>query len=126
MFNEKQKMTIPPFLKDILNQIFEIEKKSLLLKEPNTIQRNINRIKDLYKYEMFPAKEVASGVEYINLLGESYDETRTDCEASISGETVDNLVIIDVLKPKIVILINGENIMIQKAIVIVETNKNEI
>ena len=34
-----------------------------------------------------------------NPIGEPYSETRTDCEAHISGEQLKNLVISEVLKP---------------------------
>ena len=39
------------------------------------------------------------GLTYHNPLGESYTDTRTDCEATISGTSVENLGIIEVIKP---------------------------
>ena len=38
---------------DFMNQIFEIEKKSSNLKEDNSIQRNINKMKGIMEGEFF-------------------------------------------------------------------------
>ncbi len=92
----------------ILNSVFEIEKK--LTESDNGIKRNIDRIKNIFE-------EI--GLKYHNPIGESYSETRTDCEASISGDISSKLKIINVVKP--VIYTKGEEgySIIQKAVVIV-------
>ena len=86
-----------PYL-DLINQIFEIEKKAFQLKEDNSIQRNVNKLKDLIENELFKTKE-GTGLTYHNPLGEKYSQTRTDCEASIAGTETDNLEIVEVNKP---------------------------
>jgi hypothetical protein len=80
---------------DLINQVFEIEKKVQSLKEENSIQRNINKIKGLFEDGFF----TDSGLSYYNPLGEKYSDTRTDCEATIAGSDVENLEIIEVIKP---------------------------
>lgn len=115
--NIKQTVNLPEELLVILNQFFQIETKILKLNEPNSIQRNIDRIKEeLKKY----------GCTIENPIGEKYDETRTDCEANIAGESTDNLVITEVIKPIIRLNQNGITQIIQRAIVIVQdtTSKN--
>jgi len=107
----------------ILNQIFEIENKLKKVQEQNSIQRNIDRLKDFFASE---ALSVGQGLAYHNPIGENYDETRTDCEASISGASHENLEIIEVLKPIIYAQVGNHKMVIQKAIVIVQTkNQNQ-
>ena len=104
--NEKQ-------IKEILNQIFEIEKKIQSSPLKNGIQRNINRIKNQLEN---------SGYRYHNPLGETYKITRLDCEAMVVGKSIDNLKIVEVIKP-IIYHQTGNNIIIQKGIVITQQEK---
>ena len=92
---KKVSVKVPQAYLDLINQIFEIEKKAMNIKEYNSIQRNINKINGLLEDGFF--KDV--GLTYHNPLGESYTDTRTDCEATISGTSVENLGIIEVIKP---------------------------
>ena len=102
---------------DLLNQIFELEKKTERLKETHTLHRNIQKIKQLLESELF---DDGSGYLYHNPKGEPYDETRSDCEANIIGESDKKLVIIDVIKPVIRLKRNGVAQVVQKAVVVVE------
>lgn len=102
----------------ILNQIFEIENKVKKVQEQNSIQRNIDRLKDLFETELLSEGQ---GLAYHNPIGERYNETRTDCEASISGTSYENLEIIEVLKPIIYAKFSNTKRVIQKAIVIVQS-----
>ena len=74
-----------------------------------SIHRNLNRLRA-------PFNEL--GYTYHNPIGEKCPLTRLDCEATISGESTDNLVIIEVIKPIIYFQQNGQNKIIQKGIVI--------
>lgn len=104
-----------------LNQMFEIENKLKKLTEQNSIQRNIDRLKDYFETEALPEGQ---GLIYYNPIGEKFDETRTDCEATISGNGHDNLEIIEVIKPIIYIKYGQSRMIAQKGIVIVQsTNK---
>lgn len=95
---------------EILNQIFEIEKKIQGSPLEKGIQRNINRMKMQLEN---------SGYRYHNPLGESYDITRLDCEAMVAGEGAQQLKIVEVIKPIIYHQTTG-NTIIQKGIVITE------
>ncbi len=117
---EKIQVTAPKQFLFLLNQLFEIELKVQKLKDQNSIQRNIDRIKNYFETEAFPG---GHGLVYHNPLGENYNETRTDCEASISGSTHDNLEIIEVLKPIIYAKYGDSQMVVQKAIVIVQSKK---
>lgn len=114
-----------PYL-DLINQIFEIEKKTGIIKEENSIQRNINKIKNLIEGELFKnAQDV--GFTYHNPIGENYSETRTDCEATISGNDFKNLEIVEVIKPIIFCSIRDglqiKKTIVQPAVVVVESKK---
>lgn len=108
----KHHVVIAPELIFILNQVFEIEQKVDKLKETNSIQRNISRLKDKFE-EM--------RLVYHNPLGERFNETRTDCEASISGNSTENLVIKEVIKPIIRLKDGKVTTIVQKAVVVVES-----
>jgi hypothetical protein len=121
---KKVTVKVPQAYLDLINQIFEIEKKAMNIKEDNSIQRNINKINGLLEDGFF--KDV--GLTYHNPLGESYTDTRTDSIATIQGEDNGNLEIIDVIKP-IVFYTYQENekilkAIVQQAIVIVQSKNN--
>jgi hypothetical protein len=116
MINVSEKK-IKPFL-IILNQLFDMENKVQKIKEPNSIKRNMDRIKEIMATEIFPDGQ---GLIYHNPIGEKYDETRIDCEANISGLGNDNLEIIEVIKPIIFYKLGDSQIIVQKAVVIVQS-----
>jgi len=97
-------------IKTILNQLFDIEKKVAQQPLEKSINRNLSRLK-------VPFKNL--GYIYHNPLGEKYTLTRLDCEATISGASTDNLIIVEVIKPIIYFQKNGHNQIIQKGIVVV-------
>ena len=111
-----------------LNQIFEIENKALKITEQNSIVRNIDRLKSYFETELF-----SEGIEYHgfsinglflhNPIREAFNETRLDCEATIAGESHENLVIIDVIRPIIFAKTGNSQIVVQKGIVIVQSKK---
>ena len=89
----------------IINQFFDIEKKSA---QNSAVLRPLERIRNTFD-EM--------GYRIHNPLGEKYNETRTDCEAGIVGSKLDNLVIVEVIKP----IVHQNGLIIQKGVVIVES-----
>lgn len=97
---------------DIINQVFEIERKAEKLQESNSIQRNLDKLKEMLETQ---------GLIYENPIGQNFDETRTDCNASIAGESTDNLVIVEVIKPIIRVKQNNMTQIIQKAVVVVQS-----
>lgn len=113
----------PQVYLDIVNQIFEIEKKVSLLQENNSIQRNLNKLKDILESDLANNENGGAGFVFHDPIGEDYNETRIDCEASIAGTSTDNLVITEVIKPIIRYKSGGVNKLVQKAIVIVQSKK---
>lgn len=113
---------VPSELLFILNQLFEIEKKAKKLQEPNSIQRNIDKLKEHFEKNIY---DDGAGLIYYNPLGEPYNITRTDCDASIAGTSTENLIITEVIKPIIRIKKNNKTSIVQRAVVIVETKKME-
>jgi len=102
---------IQPLLK-LVNQIFELEKKVISKPENNSFSRNFNRIHESLS---------ELGLMVHNPYGEDYNETRTDCEATIAGSFTDKLVITEVIKPVIYFKLNeNEKHLIQRGVVIVE------
>lgn len=90
---------------EIINQLAVLEDKTLNNEE---LTRPFNRIK-LALEEM--------GYTYSSPVNEPYKETRTDLEATITGDSTSNLTITKVIKP--IIIKDGQ--MIQRAVVIVES-----
>jgi hypothetical protein len=93
----------------IINQLFEIDKKSANREELTSLYRNVERI-----YTFLENMNII----VLNPIGQSYTETRTDCEATILEGG--NMQIVEVLKP--IIYYNNDNnkYLIQKGVVIVK------
>jgi hypothetical protein len=90
---------------EIINQLNVLESKFNTNEESS---RSFNRIK-MALSEM--------GFTYSSPLNESYKDTRTDIDATIIGDSKNNLVVTKVIKP---IIIQDLKI-IQRAVVIVES-----
>jgi hypothetical protein len=126
---KKVTVKVPQAYLDFMNQIFEIEKKSSNLKEENSIQRNLNKMKGILEEEFFKGSSTI-GLTYHTPIGESYSDTRTDCEATIAGTGVENLEIIEVIKP-IIFYAYQENekvmkVIVQPAVVIVQSKNSNL
>ena len=93
---------------ELLNQIFEIEKKKQQ-HDFDRIDRNIERLKWLLEQE---------GYSYKDPTGEAYNETRIDCQATILSEA-EPQIIRDTVKPIIYQTIDGQTAIIQQARVII-------
>lgn len=93
----------------IINQLFEIDKKTVLKDDLTSIYRNVERI-----YTVLEQMNIG----IINPLGEHYADTRTDCEATILQGG--NMRIIEVIKPIIYYVDGDSKYLIQKGIVIVK------
>ncbi len=96
----------------IINQLHLIESKLKSQESFDGVERNFTRI-----------GRALEGIKIVvqNPLGEAYDETRFDCEASISGESTDNLIISEVIKPIVYKTETSGNELIQRGIVIAES-----
>lgn len=99
-----------PFLA-ILNQIFDIEKKLSMRGDPINLGRNIERIKETFE---------SLGLFYEDPIGQDFQETRTDLEATISGTCTEELKVVEVIKPIIRMGQREHSLVLQKGIVVVE------
>lgn len=107
---------VPKIYLELLDQIFEIEKKVEAIGESNSISRNISRMKEIFEH-----LEPDGGLIYQNPIGEIYNETRTDIEVSIAGNSAENLVVTEVIKPIIRYKKGGITIIARKGIAIAES-----
>ncbi len=96
----------------IINQVFEIEKKLADKPDSESMRRNVDRIKN-YFWEL--------GLQIHNPQGERYNETRTDCEASIAGVSTQNLYVQEVIKPIVTQQQGAQAIIVQKGVVVVQS-----
>lgn len=106
--------TAPRWALTLLNQLFEIEKKLSATEggDPNNCLRNVVKIKDALQEQ---------GLFYEDPIGQPFTETRTDLEATISGQGTDNLKVVEVIKPIIREGTSDFSRVSQKGIVIVES-----
>jgi hypothetical protein len=95
----------------IINQLFEIQQKISKLPDSSAFERNFNKINNLLEDDGFIIQDPTN---------EPYQNTRTDCEASIIGNGSAKLKITKTLKPIIYKKVDGSLQLLQKAIVIVE------
>jgi len=107
---------------ELLDQLFEIERKLENIEESNSISRNLNKMKDIFETNLFSSSTSSEiGFTYDNPIGESYNETRLDLEASIAGNSTENLVIKEVIKPIIRYKSGGSTLIARKGVVVVES-----
>ncbi len=97
----------------IINQLFEMQAKIKEAGLESSYERNFNRIFNFLE---------ENGYVVLNPTGEPYQETRTDCEVTISGRLSSKMKITRTIKP-IIYLRKGENSqLLQKGVVIAESN----
>ena len=107
---------------ELLDQLFEIERKVENIEESNSILRNLNKMKDIFETNLFSSSTNSDiGFTYDNPIGESYNETRLDLEASIAGNSTENLFIKEVIKPIIRYKSGGSTLIARKGVVVVES-----
>lgn len=97
----------------IINQLFDMQTR---LKEAGTLQpleRNFTRLSAIFEEDGFIIQDPT---------GEAYSETRTDCEASISGRIGSNMKITRTIKPIVYQQKEGALQLLQKAVVIAENH----
>ena len=94
---------------NIINQIFEIDKKAKA-NQYSKIERNIKRLNN----------ELESlGYVVENPEGRSYSVTDSDLEVSMSDQLSKNPKVTKVLKPVIYEINDGERVLVQKGVVVV-------
>ena len=124
---QKQEIIVPKLYLTLLNHLYEIERKTSGLDEFKKISRNVERMKSAFKAELNGSID-DTGLTYEDPMGQPYNETRIDLEASISGEGTDNLIVVDVIKPIIRLESSQQGIsrVVQKGVVIVESRVGQM
>ena len=107
---------IPKFVLQVLNNLCDIDRKLSIHGDPGNAKRNVERIKETFEDER---------VFYEDPMGQSFSETRTDLEATITGEGSDNLKVVEVIKPIIRVGDRNFSRVVQKGIVIVQSETRE-
>ncbi|SRR5258708_207513 len=97
----------------VINQLFEMQTKTKEGGAIANIERNLNRLFNLFEEDGYIIQDPT---------GEIYSETRTDCEASISGRIGSKMKITRTIKPIIYQKKEGNVELLQKGIVIAESN----
>lgn len=105
---------IDPWLKDALNNLYAAEVKLKKIEDSSSVSRNIVKIKESFK---------SAGLFYEDPQGQKFKETRTDLEVTIAGEGTEDLFVVEVIKPIIRYGNEQHSGVVQKGIVIVESNK---
>lgn len=97
----------------VINQLFEIQYKIKELGQAGSFERNFNRLFSIFEDDGFIIQDPTN---------EMYNDSRTDCEASIVGNLSSKMKIIKTLKPVIYKKVDNSLHLIQKAVVLVEKN----
>lgn len=97
----------------VINQLYQIEKKAAA-PAGASLERHLRSIR---------GRLDERGFRWHDPTGERFDESRTDCEASVAGDATGDLVIADVIKP--VIRHHGPSgpVIVQKGVVVVTEHK---
>ena len=104
---------IPKYILQVLNNLYDIERKLSIHGDSGNSRRNVERIKEALENER---------IFYEDPMGQSYSETRTDFEATITGDGSENLKVVEVIKPIIRIGDRSFSRVVQKGIVIVQSD----
>jgi hypothetical protein len=107
-----QTIEIPKWLLTIANHLYDIERKLDRHGDPGGVGRNVERMKEtLGVFRLF----------YEDPMGQPFQETRTDLEATISGAVITDLVVVEVIKPIIRVGQPEASVVVQKGIVVVQS-----
>lgn len=118
MMNFKQSsIDVPKWVLSVLNNLYEASAKLSIHGDNARIERNIDRILESFSTEL--------NLVIDDPLGQKYDETRTDLDATITGDSTDDLVVTEVIKPVIRASVGAVSKVVQKGIVIVESKNKD-
>jgi hypothetical protein len=100
----------PKSLFRLFNQIFELERKALRFPDGDILLRQVRRMKELFEEDFC--------LTYEDPTGQPFSETRTDVEARLAGDSAENLVIVETLKPIIRFSHGLTSSIVQRGIVV--------
>ena len=110
---------------ELIDQLFEVERKLEKIQEENSINRNLNKMKNILENMFSNSSSGVIGLTYHDPIGEQYNETRLDLEASIAGNSTDNLIVTEVIKPIIRYKSGGSTLIARKGVVVVESKNTK-
>lgn len=106
---------VEKWLLQTVNNLYELQRKLALHGDPGNAARNVERIRGLL---------CEQGVSYEDPMGQSFSETRTDLDATISGASTENLAVVEVIKPVVRVDFQGISKVVQRGVVVV-MDKNQ-
>ncbi len=104
---------VPKWALQVLNNLCDIERKLATSGDPLNARRNVERIKEAFETQQ---------VFYEDPMGQDFNETRADLEASISGSDAENLRVVEVIKPIVRCGTRSLSRVVQKGIVVVQAS----
>jgi len=110
-----QQPGVPKWVLGVLNNLYDIEKKIDSHGDNSNIKRNVDRIREIFQDEK---------IFYENPLGQKFTETRTDLDATITGEGAEDLYVVEVIKPIVRVGNQNYSVVVQKGIVVVQSKEN--
>ena len=106
----------PKWILKAMNQLFALKAKAKRKEFYDVIEREI---------EIMERQFADYGLVLHDPLGEKCPDTRTDVEVNIAGESIENLVVVEVIKPIIRLTANDDSIsistVVQKGAVVAES-----
>ena len=130
----EDRFQVPKSILVVLNQLYVMDQKLKEHGDQANLQRCVTKIKDVFSEDGLLMLDLMGGrrrcgLVYEDPMGQLFKETRTDLEASISGSGIENLVVVEVIKPIIRAVLRdsaGEfSQVVQKGVVIVESQKEQ-
>jgi hypothetical protein len=116
--SQTQIIEIPKGFLNILNHLYEIERKLMLYGDVGNARRNLERIKEEFQNTF--------SLSYEDPMSQTVKDTRTDLEFSISGLSTSNLVVTEVIKPIIRVGKPEISRVVQKGVVVVQGSNGEV
>jgi len=108
------------WLLKVMNNLYEIDRKLALHGDGGHVMRNVEKIKDALSdhisYEIF----------YEDPMGQKFKETRSDLDVTITGNSSEDLYVVEVIKPIIRIASSDHRQVIQKGSVVVASKNEEV
>ena len=104
------------WVQQVLNNLYEAENKLNRAGDPGNALRNVAQMEEAL---------ASAHVFYEDPFGQSFVETRTDLEVTISGSETENLRVVEVIKPIIRIGDESYSRVAQKGIVVVQAIRKD-
>lgn len=119
-------LTIPVFVLKIMNNLYEIDRKLALHGDAGSASRNVQKIKDACADCSMYLSDNNYEIFYEDPMGQLFKETRTDLDAAITGNSTEDLYVVEVIKPIIRVGSSEHSQVIQKGSVVVASKNNEV